>query len=80
MPLWIILTVTIILIILLGVMVAGAVVLLRKFSSTRGDYYTQVTEDQPETEFNSEVIELYRKLVFLPWNPTLLLISDELSG
>ena len=43
MPLWVILTLTSLAVVLLGLLVAGTVYFVRKSSSTRGDYYTQVS-------------------------------------
>ena len=45
MSLWIILTLTSLAITLFGVLLSGTVYLLKRYSSTRGDYYTQVTQD-----------------------------------
>ena len=42
MALWVILTLTSIAVLLLGLLVAGTVYFVRKYSSSRGDYYTQV--------------------------------------
>ena len=43
MPLWMILTLTSLAVVLVGLLVAGTVYFVRKYSSTRGDYYTQVS-------------------------------------
>ena len=43
MPLWLIFTLVSLAALLLGVLVVGSVYFLRKYSSSRGDYYTQVT-------------------------------------
>ena len=43
MTLWVILTLTSLAVVLLGLLVGGTVYFVRKYSSTRGDYYTQVS-------------------------------------
>ena len=45
MPLWVILTVTSLTVLLVGLLLAGTVYFVKKYSSTRGDYYTQVSQD-----------------------------------
>ena len=52
MAIWLILTLTSIAVLLLGLLVAGTVYFVRKYSSSRGDYYTQVryiVSLQPDT-------------------------------
>ena len=43
MPLWVILTLSSLTVLLLGLLLAGTVYFVKKYSSSRGDYYTQVT-------------------------------------
>ena len=55
MPLWVILTVTSLTVLLVGLLLAGTVYFVKKYSSTRGDYYTQVSQDTSRKDLISMV-------------------------